>query len=1049
MLSYPRTDELFEGGAPPSTWFYAFEEDRGAAVQDLLLGAADLGPYQTLDPWAVVLPWLQAFSDTGLSADFDAALTEWITASWGKPIHPASYGSAALTARAWESASLIIANFDRLPISARTLRDRVLEDRQFLAFMGEGPSRDPAGRAWQALAQYQEDDSLFEEWNHILALDPGVPWYHGQYGLMGADLLPGNRGGTGIPAPLAYGLRRFGNGLLRLVTDHYLNEGNARREFERLSRWAQKRYPFKNAWRSVWRQLIEGENNPLAPWVFESLGVDHGAQGGKVEGDKWQLPRPAGDWFNRVQQIRPQLKRPTRAVMDAANTLLSEMETYYYATSDSYNFVRTACNLAAVLPDRWLESWIPWLEKAARFDPADPYPATHLAAALVKTGNLAKAERVARSGVYHFPLNVFVFNELGQVLKTAGKLGEAERVFCETVQRFPNDAVARNGLGGVLKTAGKLGEAESVYRETIQRFPNDLFARNGLAEVLKAARELSEAESVYRETIQRFPNDLFARNGLAEVLKAASKLSEAESVYRETVGRFPNELFARNGLGQVLYVAGKLTEAESVYRETVRRFTNDLFARNGLAEVLRAAGKLTEAESAYRETVQRFRNDEVARNGLAEVLKAAGKLTEAESVYRETVQRFPNDAAARNGLAEVLRAAGKLGEAESVYRETVHRFPRDRYATTGLKSIDQLRHSPSEVDLPDFDGELIPDFDGELVPDFDAELIPDLDEEVRSPSAGTVGPAPSDRDESLAPLEMRTGGGVDSAKADSESAAYEGAPEKGEPPALGRGSFLTRPSGGDLRPSRPSDFTPGFLRASDVDVLIQDSHLLRKWARGTGEEAISHIREEARSLLNKLERFLRSSPAAVMESSLLLIETQDIQAALRLLDEAAARYPASKRVQYALARTRREAARQASQERHPPQFDSPETAGIARAWAQLAHLEPVLLPSARLGLVRSLPYLTDGHQLKKAQGSALGQLAHALRSLQPDSDTGNPRSYWAYRVGELVLGDRAVEIRGASEVSDDDIDLAWRNCEQNLLALNGLEEDLLLYYRVS
>ena len=947
MLSYPRTDELFVGGAPPSTWFYAFEEDRGAAVQDLLLGAADLGPYQTLDPWAVVLPWLQAFSDTGLSADFDAALTEWITASWGKPIHPASYGSAALTARAWESASLIIANFDRLPISARTLRDRVLEDRQFLAFMGEGPSRDPAGRAWQALAQYQEDDSLFEEWNHILALDPGVPWYHGQYGLMGADLLPGNRGGTGIPAPLAYGLRRFGNGLLRLVTDHYLNEGNARREFERLSRWAQKRYPFKNAWRSVWRQLIEGENNPLAPWVFESLGVDHGAQGGKVEGDKWQLPRPAGDWFNRVQQIRPQLKRPTRAVMDAANTLLSEMETYYYATSDSYNFVRTACNLAAVLPDRWLESWIPWLEKAARFDPADPYPATHLAAALVKTGNLAKAERVARSGVYHFPLNVFVFNELGQVLKTAGKLGEAERVFCETVQRFPNDAVARNGLGGVLKTAGKLGEAESVYRETIQRFPNDLFARNGLAEVLKAA------------------------------------------------------------------------------------------------------GKLTEAESAYRETVQRFRNDEVARNGLAEVLKAAGKLTEAESVYRETVQRFPNDAAARNGLAEVLRAAGKLGEAESVYRETVHRFPRDRYATTGLKSIDQLRHSPSEVDLPDFDGELIPDFDGELVPDFDAELIPDLDEEVRPPSAGTVGPAPSDRDESLAPLEMRTGGGVDSAKADSESAAYEGAPEKGEPPALGRGSFLTRPSGGDLRPSRPSDFTPGFLRASDVDVLIQDSHLLRKWARGTGEEAISHIREEARSLLNKLERFLRSSPAAVMESSLLLIETQDIQAALRLLDEAAARYPASKRVQYALARTRREAARQASQERHPPQFDSPETAGIARAWAQLAHLEPVLLPSARLGLVRSLPYLTDGHQLKKAQGSALGQLAHALRSLQPDSDTGNPRSYWAYRVGELVLGDRAVEIRGASEVSDDDIDLAWRNCEQNLLALNGLEEDLLLYYRVS
>ena len=212
---------------------------------------------------------------------------------------------------------------------------------------------------------------------------------------------------------------------------------------------------------------------------------------------------------------------------------------------------------------------------------------------------------------------------------------------------------------------------------------------------------------------------------------------------------------------------------------------------------------------------------------------------------------------------------------------------------------------------------------------------------------------------------------------------------------------------------------------------------------------MSHIREEARSLLNKLEWFLGSSPAAVLESSLLLIETQDIQAALRLLDEAAARYPGSRRVQYALARTRREAARQTWQERHPFQFGSPEAAGIPRAWAQLPQLEPMLLPSARLGLVRSLPYLTDGDQLKKAQRIGLGQLAYALRSLQPDTDTRNPRSYWAYRVSELILGDRAAEIRGASEVSDDDIDLVSRNCEQNLLILNGLEEDLLLHYHVT
>ena len=432
------------------------------------------------------------------------------------------------------------------------------------------------------------------------------------------------------------------------MTDGYLNEGNARREFERLSRWAQKRYPFQSAWRSVWRQLIEHEKDPLTPWVFDSLGTDHSALDGKVQEDKWQLPRATGDWLSRVQQIRLQLKRPTRAILDVANTLLSEMETYYHETSDSYNFVRTACNLATALPDRWLESWIPWLEKAARFDPANPFPATQLTAAFLKIGDLRKAEQVARWGVYHFPLAV----------------------------------VAHTGLGEVLKAAGKLGEAEGVYRETFQRFPDNAFAHTGLGEVLKAAGKLGEAEGVYRETIQRFPNDVVARNGLGEVLKAAGKLGEAEGVYRETIQRFPDNAFARNGLG--------------------------------------------------------------------EVLKAAGKLGEAEGVYRETVQRFPNDVVARNGLGEVLRAAGRLAEAESVYRESVRRFPGDRYATAGLKSIDRLRRAPGDVDLPDFDGELIPYFDG--------ELVPDLDDEVSPPSAGTGGPAPSDEDESPRPPEVRTAG---------------------------------------------------------------------------------------------------------------------------------------------------------------------------------------------------------------------------------------------------------------------------------------------------
>ena len=818
MLSYPHTDKLFEGAAPPSAWFYTFEENRNVAVQDLLLGAADLGPFGTLDPWAVALQWLQGFSDTEFPKKFDAALAEWIANSWGEPVHPASYGSAVLTARAWESASLIIANFDRLPVSANILRDRVLGNREFLSFMGEGPSRDPAGRAWQVLAQYQEDDSLFEEWNLILKLGPGVPWHHGQYGLMGLDLLPGHRRGAGIPSSLAFGLRSFGHALLKRLSDGYLNEDNARREFERLSRWAQRRYPFKSAWRSVWRQMITSEYDRLAPWVSESLGSDDPLLG-RAEKELVKLPTARQDWLSRVQLLRNQLKRrPTAAILSAAHTLLSEEEEYYRATGDSYSFVRTACNFASVLPERWLASGIPWLEMAARFDSSNPYPVTQLATALTRSGNLLRAEQVARRGVYQFPLDVFAFEALGEVLRTAGKLDEAE------------------------------------------------------------------------------------------------------------------------------------------------------------------------------------------------------------SVYRETVRRFPDNVPARNGLAGVLKALGKLEEAKSVYRDILDRFPKDVYAKKGLDSIDRLKPGSEEIDAPDFEWGFIPEFDGDLIPELDLEFVPELDDELTVQSGPPTDEPPQPQLEDSSQIRSLD---VD-----------RGSPEEPAPPAL------------DLPASRPSGEGPAFLRPSDIDILIQDSHLLRKWARGTGELAMSHLREEARSLLGKLERFLRSSPSAVLESSLLLIETQNIQSALQLLDEAGARYPDSKRVQYASARTRREAARQARQEGHPFTFDSPSATDIPIAWTKLLRLEPVLLPTVRLGLVRSLPYLTDGLRLRKAQHSALGQLGFALHSLQPAKETKDPRSYWAYRVGELLLGDRAAEVRGASEVLDHDIDVASQNNEKHLLTLNGLEEDLLLHYHL-
>jgi tetratricopeptide (TPR) repeat protein len=823
----------------------------------------------------------------------------------------------------------------------------------FLACLGEGPSLDPAGRAWQALAQYQNDNSLFDDWTHILALDPGVPWYHGQYGLMGVDLLPNTHVVAGIPPLLAHGVRRLGRSLRRLNSEGYLNEGNARREFVRLSRWVQRRYPFRDAWRSIWLQLLDREDGSLTEWVLESLGLDRGELAKRADDDRWSLPKASGDWHQRAQQLREQIKRPAPAILRMAHDLLSEIETYYYSTGDAYDFVRAVGVLGANLPTSLLATWIPWLEKAVRFDPANPYPVCQLVTALTRLGRLDEAERLARWAVCSFPLNV----------------------------------VARTGYGEVLKAAGRLAEAELVYRETVQRFPDNSVARNGLGEVLKVEGKLSAAEAVYRGTVARFPNDGFARNGLAEVLKALGRFGDAEREYRESVRRFQNDVVARNGLGNVLRVAGQLNEAEHVFRQTMLSFPDDL----------------------------------VTRNGLGEVLRASGRLVEAEHLYRETMRRSPQDVFSRNGLGDVLRAAGRTREAIAVYRETLRRFPNDPCAARGVQMLER-RSSLAEGEVADFDDVGIPEFDGSLVPELDLDNVPFA---VDSTHCGL----------DVTPVqEPRVPGGS----------------ERHDAKGADSGDIIST-SSADTTKTRGLDSEPlsRMLGTGDIELLVQDSHLLRRWARSSGEDAISHLREEARALLGKLERFLGSSPAAVMESSLLLIETNEVEAAMRLLNEAHARYPGSKRVQYALARTRREAARQAWRDRRPLSLHTTLGAGLQGAWGQLPRLEPMLLPSARLGLVRSLAYLTDGEELNGRLRSGLGELAGVLRSLRPEPDSLKARAYWAHSVGKLIFGERAQVISGASGVSDADVAAAVVNCEQNRLTLNGLEEDLILHYRVS
>ncbi|MFY9824729.1 MAG: tetratricopeptide repeat protein [Thermoanaerobaculia bacterium] len=547
-----------------------------------------------------------------------------------------------------------------------------------------------------------------------------------------------------------------------------------------------------------------------------------------------------------------------------------------------------------------------------------------------------------------------------------------------------------------------LGDAEELLRDQAkfaELTGNTYFvvrsACNFAARVRESRPDLALA---WAELARRFdPWTAFAWTIMTASLLSLDRIDEARDVATRAIERFPDNVVARNGLAEILKAQGHLVESELVYQETVSRFPGDLFARNGLAEVLKAQRCLPESELVYQETVSRFSADVVARNGLAEVLKAQGHLVESELVYQETVSRFPGDLFARNGLAEVLMAQGGLRKAEMLYRETVEKFPADEVAVVGLAKVLKVQRRFPEA-------------------------------EALYREAVSRFPKNTSARDGLKEVLRKEGRLVE----ENTMAVSEELP---------------------LDSKLPDDtlkVTP--FRTEDLEFLLQDALLLRRWASQKDRSYLTSspgtLRELARERLRGLVSSETGSPVMVGELGLLTLEDEHLEEALALLREAAKRYPGSARVRYALARAERKAA---ARRRHLD-LDHPE-APLA-SWRRLSRFDERFVPLQLLGEARTWLAQVDGSLLAEKARGCLGELGYRIQTLKHvkesdpsgfDRDKPGFEWWWASEIQNHLFG--AQSVKGYEEVPD--LALIRENIASNKQTLDRLEEDWLGHWASS
>jgi len=489
-----------------------------------------------------------------------------------------------------------------------------------------------------------------------------------------------------------------------------------------------------------------------------------------------------------------------------------------------------------------------------------------------------------------------------------------------------------------LLAMGETAAARRMALEAVERFPHNPVAATTLAEALAAAGSREEAANVYRATCERFPRGVVARTSLAKILVEQEQFQEAGILYREVLTIDAKNAYALNGLAEILALQGRAYEAVEAFRQVLRLRPENLVARTSLAKTLVEQEQFQEAGILYREVLAIEAKNGYALTGLAEILARQGRTYEAAEALRQVLHLRPENLVARTSLAKILGEQGQLQEAERLYREVLSRAPRDEYAKAGLRRLGLDDEADKQVLPPP-------------APLPDASALP-RDRAVAATFGGNVKPERV-ADQSTPSLELPEVNPL--------------APPASGTPTDRKESEPRVPSTSPLERHRPS------LESSEVEILVQDAYLLRRWSRyrsgWAGPELPGALRQEARDLLRRLETASGSNAQAAGELGLLKTAEGDLDAAVALLREAAKRFPASARLRYALGQAERRLA-----ERERQRFEPTGSARLLEPWRRLGHLDLRYRPVQLLGEARAWLAQVDGQTVEEGARAAFVEL---------------------------------------------------------------------------
>jgi len=352
------------------------------------------------------------------------------------------------------------------------------------------------------------------------------------------------------------------------------------------------------------------------------------------------------------------------------------------------------------------------------------------AQALLRSGNVAEARKVATRAAKREPKEVAADVVLADILLQEGKTQQAVQAYRKVLGRRPGDAQALQGLGQVARLSGDYAGARRMLEDALAQDPEDPWLRYQLARLYQSEGHTKEARGLLDGLLMTRPND-------PEVLYASALLASEDQQWqavRDLLARIPagqrtapmNQLYAKAdlqaGIAQAVGLAdaGRKPEALNLLGQARARAGNDFDTLNAVAQAyvqigeaprglallqpLRAQGQArsTDASIAYAGLLLASKQDVEAsivlrhlhaqnltasqrasledltdsyRIRQADLLTERRDLVAAYDMLAPVLQKRPNDPGAMAALARMYASAGQGEQAMQMYETLLRSDP--------------------------------------------------------------------------------------------------------------------------------------------------------------------------------------------------------------------------------------------------------------------------------------------------------------------------------------------------------------------------------------